>query len=870
MVHGWTGRRPPRNNQRRTQASAGTPTTFAARAIDHAGNVEAWPADHDAVTTVEALPPQTSVEVLPPYSHSPILVRWSGSDPGGSGIQRYEVQFRVNDGVWTNWSLDTTATSALFSEWAGRECSFRVRGIDNAQNEEAWPVNGADATTMIYTWAVAGNATDNRGAPVAGMTVTTVPAALSAASSDEAGAYAAYVADGADAYVVNWSKAGYGSLPPTALRGGVDAHMDPVLPPADNVVQNWGFESSSDSWQFAGSLTGTITDSVKHSGASAAFLGSKFGPFRSTTTLTNQVKSAVTEFAIDAAGIIHGVWIGLDGHVMYSRKPLTGTWTAPTPLRGPTGDQPRLVVDSGGTVHVLWLSDTAPRGLYYSRRQSEAEWSVPERIPGSDFAVNRPGLAMGAGGVVKVVWTSEESGPSGRIYVQYFSQRDPSGAWTPPRTPSDDDAVPWTINNSTAMIIDNHGTTHVAWIDGNGVYYRQRPAGASWSSTETLVESPGGWSVSMFVDRLERVHLAWDNPWSTGQIRYAVRANGTWSIPVGIAPPGTQASAYEQPTIAVNDDLAVHVLWSEMDQSHPEASLVRHSAKGPYGVWSPPVNVYQGAYSQERPQLLLDGSGKPHALWVSSVGGSGVVLYAEPAPAPTGGEAILSQLVQVPAAALAPTLSFFYRFGTEFSSNSQLEVAVDDGVAPTAVFSTTAGSETWAHQWVDLAPWAAQRVTLRFKVIEAAGGGRAWGYIDEVTVGAAHPDTWVSHSGRRAAPPGAQIDQTVLYGNRGGATASSAYVTLQLPPELAFVSADPPPSVVSPALRWDVGDLAAGSRPGTINVALQVASSAAFGTTLATTAVISSDTAELEQANNTAETTMYVGNQLYLPLIERR
>ena len=431
---------------------------FRARARDNAGNVEAWPADYDVATTVEALPPRTSIEPLPPYSHSPILVRWGGSDPGGSGIQRYEVQFRVNNGTWTNWPMDTTDTSALFSEWPGRECSFRVRGIDNAQNEEAWPVSGADATTVTYTWAVAGDATDNRGAPVAGMTVTTAPAALHAASSDDAGAYAAYVADGTDAYIVNWSKAGYGSLPPTALRGGEDAHVDLVLPPTDNVVPNWGFESGSDSWQFAGGLTGTITNSVKHSGASAVFLGSGSGPFRSVTILTDQVRSAVMDFAVDAAGIIHGIWIGLNGHVMYSKKPPTGSWTVPAALPDPAGDQPRLLVDRAGTVHVLWLSDAVPRGLYYSRRQSGAGWSAPERIPGSDSAVYRPGLAMGAAGVVKVVWAGEGSGSSGTIYAQYLSQRDPSGVWTPPRKLSADDAIPWTM-----IATDPAGRAHVLW-----------------------------------------------------------------------------------------------------------------------------------------------------------------------------------------------------------------------------------------------------------------------------------------------------------------------------------------------------------------------------------------------------------------------
>ncbi len=154
---------------------------------------------------------------------------------------------------------------------------------------------------------------------------------------------------------------------------------------------------------------------------------------------------------------------------------------------------------------------------------------------------------------------------------------------------------------------------------------------------------------------------------------------------------------------------------------------------------------------------------------------------------PSAGEAAVKSL-RVPAAAPAPTLSFLHRFGTGFPSDSRLEVVVDDGISSTTVFSATTGTDTWVHEWADLTPWAGRSVTLRFKVIEVAGGAHAWAYIDEVTVGSAHPDLWVSRSGRNAAPPGQQIVQDVIYGNRGGAAASNGHVTLHLPPELTFVS----------------------------------------------------------------------------------
>ena len=245
------------------------------------------------------------------------------------------------------------------------------------------------------------------------------------------------------------------------------------------------------------------------------------------------------------------------------------------------------------------------------------------------------------------------------------------------------------------------------------------------------------------------------------------------------------------------------------------------------------------------------------------------VLYAGPEPVPTTGEATLSQVVQVPAAALGPTLSFLHRFGTEFPSDSRLEVQVEDGISPTTVFSATTGTDTWRHQWADLTPWAGRSVTLRFRVGEVAGGSRAWAYIDEVTVGSTHPDTWVSRSGRRAALPGQQIVQTITYGNRGGAAASNGHVTLQLPPELAFVERGSAAGGVSPALRWDVGDLAAGSGPQTIRMTLQVLPSATAGTTLISTANIASDTAEVELANNTAQATTFIGHQVYLPVAWR-
>ncbi len=66
-----------------------------------------------------------------------------------------------------------------------------------------------------------------------------------------------------------------------------------------------------------------------------------------------------------------------------------------------------------------------------------------------------------------------------------------------------------------------------------------------------------------------------------------------------------------------------------------------------------------------------------------------------------------------------------------------------------------------------------------------------------------------------------------------------------------------------------MGDLAGRSEPQTIHVTLLVAPSAAFGTTLLSTAGIASDTSEIEQANNTAQWTTFVGYRIYMPVVPR-
>jgi hypothetical protein len=91
-------------------------------------------------TQIDTEPPNVDVQTLPRWSKSEFTVAWSGDDPGGSGINYYDVQYRIPGEAWTSWLNNTELTSA---EWVGGSngtvYEFRARGVDNAGNIEDWP-----------------------------------------------------------------------------------------------------------------------------------------------------------------------------------------------------------------------------------------------------------------------------------------------------------------------------------------------------------------------------------------------------------------------------------------------------------------------------------------------------------------------------------------------------------------------------------------------------------------------------------------------------------------------------------------------------------------------------------------------------------
>ena len=98
--------------------------------------------------TADSVAPQVRIQPLDRYSPETFTVRWCGADEtGGSGIDHYDVQYRANNGSWTDWQMNTTNTSASFTGSNGVLYEFRARAVDQVNNVSGYTGDSEAGTT---------------------------------------------------------------------------------------------------------------------------------------------------------------------------------------------------------------------------------------------------------------------------------------------------------------------------------------------------------------------------------------------------------------------------------------------------------------------------------------------------------------------------------------------------------------------------------------------------------------------------------------------------------------------------------------------------------------------------------------------------
>lgn len=121
---------------------------FRVRAADKAGNIEPF-GGAQASTIVDSEPPNAVVDALPAVTTDTTIftVSWQ-SDPSVSGIQYFDVQYRIGEGPWQLWRSMVVDGSAQYTATGDQTVQFEARGVDNAGRVEPF-LNKSEASTAI-------------------------------------------------------------------------------------------------------------------------------------------------------------------------------------------------------------------------------------------------------------------------------------------------------------------------------------------------------------------------------------------------------------------------------------------------------------------------------------------------------------------------------------------------------------------------------------------------------------------------------------------------------------------------------------------------------------------------------------------------
>ncbi|MFZ1768431.1 MAG: DNRLRE domain-containing protein [Caldilinea sp.] len=99
----------------------------------------------DYTVNCDTAPPVATMGAPRSFEPAEFVVSWSAFDPEqpgcqASGVDWYNVRYRINGGGWSNWKDQSTSTSNTFKGWApnGALVEFQVQAADRAGNLGAW------------------------------------------------------------------------------------------------------------------------------------------------------------------------------------------------------------------------------------------------------------------------------------------------------------------------------------------------------------------------------------------------------------------------------------------------------------------------------------------------------------------------------------------------------------------------------------------------------------------------------------------------------------------------------------------------------------------------------------------------------------
>jgi hypothetical protein len=185
---------------------------------------------------------------------------------------------------------------------------------------------------------------------------------------------------------------------------------------------------------------------------------------------------------VDENGIVHVTWADgtdinneNDNHrdIFYRQKNTGGSWTdndyeqVSIEEDEERCDNPKIVVDSDGTIHIVWISNDWEHDgeMHYNYKPLGGDWTHTELIGSSSLDYDEPDIVIDESNKLHLVYT---------IYCVdsrqvYYKNKSYGGSWSCHREVSED-SNDESSNPKIALSTDNPPTVHVTWWEQYGLY----------------------------------------------------------------------------------------------------------------------------------------------------------------------------------------------------------------------------------------------------------------------------------------------------------------------------------------------------------------------------------------------------------------
>jgi hypothetical protein len=295
-----------------------------------------------------------------------------------------------------------------------------------------------------------------------------------------------------------------------------------------------------------------------------------------------------------------------------------------------TSQEPDIVADSAGNVHVVWTDFTATDGdIYYTKSTNGgASWAASKRLTWTPGVSQGADMVLDSSGNLHMVWWDRITGGGG---IYYKRSTNGGTTWSAGKR------LTWTSGWSEypTIAVDHYGNVHVVWSNPvNAEIYclNSTDGGYTWSAAQRLTWT----SISsvypvIIVDFYGNCHLVWDEyipadgePGS-GQIYFKQSWNygTTWTTSKRLT---WTANESQSPIITVDSSGTLHLVWYYYCTPENAEIYYRKSTNGGTS-WSAPKRLTWMSGLSMNPAIVVDSADNPHVIWEDEMSGNLDIYY---------------------------------------------------------------------------------------------------------------------------------------------------------------------------------------------------------------------------------------------------